>query len=130
MERDIETFINQLTNNYIFEFKNLELLNNKILLKYDKDKHIELIKKHKNIILSLIKEVINFFPQLSNVPHIVFIHGSFAKSLNRMNSDIDLNILYPNNFKKEILPIEEIVSIILQKVVGYSGRDRVHTLMK
>ena len=61
--------------------------------------------------------------------HIVFIHGSFAKTLNRINSDIDLNILYPNNFKSEILPIEEIISIILQKVVGYSGRDKIHTMM-
>lgn len=126
---DIETFINQLTNKYIFELKKIELLNSKILLSYDKDKYIELIKKHKNIVLSLIKEVINFFPQLSNVPHIVFIHGSFAKTLNRINSDIDLNILYPNNFKSEILPIEEIISIILQKVVGYSGRDKIHTMM-
>ena len=126
---DIETFINQLTNKYIFELKKIELLNSKILLSYDKDKYIELIKKHKNIVLSLIKEVINFFPQLSNVPHIVFIHGSFAKTLNRINSDIDLNILYPNNFKSEILPIEEIISLILQKVVGYSGRDKIHTMM-
>ena len=105
------------------------MLNSKVLLSYDKDKYIELIKKHKNNVLSLIKEVINFFPQLSNVPHIVFIHGSFAKTLNRINSDIDLNILYPNNFKSEILPIEEIISIILQKVVGYSGRDKIHTMM-
>ena len=60
---DIETFINQLTNKYIFELKKIELLNSKILLSYDKDKYIELIKKHKNIVLSLIKEVINFFPQ-------------------------------------------------------------------
>lgn len=126
---NIETFINKLTNNYIFELKNFELLNSKILLSYDKDKYIELIKKHKNIILSLIKEVISFFPQLSNVPHVVFIHGSFAKNLNRMNSDIDLNILYPNNFKREILPIEEMISIILHKVVGYSGRDKIHTMM-
>ena len=126
---NIELFINQLTNKYIFELKKIELLNSKILLRYDKDKYIELIKKHKNIVLSLIKEVINFFPQLSNVPHIVFIHGSFAKTLNRINSDIDLNILYPNNFKSELLPIEEIISIILQKVVGYSGRDKIHTMM-
>lgn len=126
---NIELFINQLTNKYIFELKKIELLNSKILLRYDKDKYIELIKKHKNIVLSLIKEVINFFPQLSNVPHVVFIHGSFAKTLNRINSDIDLNILYPNNFKNELLPIEEIISIILQKVVGYSGRDKIHTMM-
>lgn len=97
---DIENFINQLSNKYIIELKKLELLNSKILLCYDKDKYIVLIKKQKNIVLSLIKEVINFFPQLSNVPYIVFMHGSFAKTLNRINSDIDLNILYPNNFKK------------------------------
>ena len=58
---DIEIFINQLTNKYIFELRKFELLNSKILLSYDRDKYIELIKKHKNIVLSLIKEVINSY---------------------------------------------------------------------
>ncbi len=126
---DIENFINKLTNKYKSELKSIELLNSNILLNYDKAQYIELIKKHKKTIMLLIKDIIDFFPQLSNVPHIVFIHGSFAKELNRMNSDVDLDILYPNEFKKYILPIEEIISIILQKVLGYSGRDRIHTVM-
>lgn len=126
---DIENFIIQLIKKYNIHFKNLQILNEKILLSYNKDEYITLIKTHKKIIIRIIKEVIGFFPQLSHIPHIVFIHGSFAKTLNRLNSDIDLNILYPNKFKNEVLPLEEIISIILQKVIGYSGRDKIHNMM-
>ncbi len=111
------------------QFKNLYLLNDKNLLIYNKNEYIKLIKAHKDIVIKLISDTIAFFSHLSKIPHIVFIHGSFAKTLNRINSDIDLNILYPNQFKNEILPIEEMISIILQKVIGYSGRDKIHTMM-
>lgn len=126
---DIENFIIQLINKYNVHLKKLHLLNEENLLSYNKNEYIKLIKAHKDIIIEIINDVIGFFPQLSQIPNIVFIHGSFAKTLNRINSDIDLNILYPNQFKNEILPIEEIISVILQKVVGYSGRDKIHTMM-
>lgn len=114
---DIEQFAIQLITKYEVQFKKLRLLNNKILLFYNKDEYIKLTKSHKVIVTNLINDVIDFFPQLSKIPHIVFIHGSFAKTLNRINSDIDLNILYPNQFKNKILPIEEIICIKLFKIV-------------
>lgn len=126
---DIKKLIIQLNEKYSPQFRNIKALSDKVLLNYDKDCYVELIKGHKKIVLSLIDDVINFFPQFSNIPHIIFIHGSFSKSLNRINSDVDLNILYPNSMKDIILPIEEIITIIIQKVMGYSGRDKIHTMM-
>lgn len=126
---EIDMFIIYLTNKYKNELQTINLVSNNILLNYNQDNFINLIKQHKQIVIDIIKEVISFFKELDNIPHTIFIHGSFAKSLNRINSDIDLNILYPNKFKKEILPIEELISIILQKVLNYSGRDKIHTMM-
>lgn len=126
---ELDFLINKLTNKYRPMFIKFKKINNKILLKFNKERYIELTKKYKASVIKLIKDVIDFFPQLSSIPHIVFIHGSFAKTLNRINSDIDLNILYPNKYKKLIIPIEELITIILQNVMEYDGRDKIHTMM-
>lgn len=126
---EINSFIRNIKKKYTNELVKIEKLNNENLLNYNLKKTIYLIKYHKKIITDIIKEVVAFFPQISKIPHIIFIHGSFAKNLNRFKSDIDLNILYPNQFKNKILPIEELISIILQKIIGYSGRDKIHTMM-
>jgi hypothetical protein len=87
------------------------------------------MKDYKQLIIKIILDVLKLFPQLEKIPHTTFMHGSFAKTINRFESDIDLNILYPNNFKELVLPMEELISVALTEIVGFAGRDKVHTMM-
>lgn len=104
-------------------------INNELLQKYNKETQIKLMKEYKKLIIKIILDVLKLFPQLEKLPHTTFMHGSFAKSINRFESDIDLNILYSNIYKSLMLPLEELISLALTDIIGLAGRDKVHTMM-
>lgn len=127
-------------NEFIFNIKNLKQkysqqiltyksINDEMLQKYDKEKQVNIMREYKQLIIKIIFDILNIFPQLEKIPHTIFMHGSFAKTINRLESDIDLNLLYPNAFKDLVLPIEELISVALTEIVGFVGRDKVHTMM-
>lgn len=126
---EIINSIGVLENKYEKRLENFNTINFECLKTFNEPKYIELIKDYKKIVLEIINDVISLFPRLNKIPHIVFLHGSFAKTINRMSSDIDLNILYSNKYKEILLPIEELISIAIYKILGYSGREKVHTMM-
>ena len=56
-------------------------------------KYIQMLRdEQKRIIKELLKEYRNIF---KNIPCVIFLTGSLARSSNRINSDIDLTFLYP-----------------------------------
>lgn len=106
-----------------------KFINDEILQRYDTEKQVKIMKEYKRLIIKIILDVLKLFPQLEKIPHTTFMHGSFAKTINRFESDIDLNILYSNIYKDMVLPIEELISVALTEIVGFAGRDKVHTMM-
>lgn len=103
--------------------------NDLLLKKYNENLYINFMQSYKKFVIKIIYDVLDIFPKLKKVPHMVFLHGSFSKSTNRFFSDIDISILYPNIYKNKLLSIEELISIAIMKILHLKNRDRVHTIM-
>lgn len=86
------------------------------------------LAKRKQLLLDLIKENINYFESLKSMPITIYLNGSFARNNSRVNSDIDLNFMYPNKYIKKFLPLEEVISFIIGNVFDIDYRDRVHPM--
>jgi len=86
-------------------------------------------EQKKKLDINVIKKVCSFFKELRKNNAIIFLHGSYAKGLNRWNSDIDLNILYQDESTYEQSILEELVNVLLYYIFDYSGCDKIHTMM-
>ena len=84
--------------------------------------------KRKQLLLDLIKENVNYFENLRNIPITIYLNGSYARNSSRVNSDIDLNFMYPNKYIKKFLPLEDVISFIIGNVFDIDYRDRVHPM--
>ena len=100
-----------------------------LLLNYNYKDYNKLMKKKRKLDIKYINKIINIFKYNLKNKIICFLHGSYARNLNRWNSDIDLNILYSNLYRKEFLVIEEFIAALIYKLFNYTGRDKVHNVM-
>lgn len=107
-----------LTNNY----KN-------ILMNFNCHKYQKLMLAKKRMDLKYILKIIAIFKPVLKNNVFIFIHGSYSRNLNRWNSDIDLNILYKNDVKKQYIVVEEFINALIYQMLGFKGRDRVHNIM-
>jgi predicted nucleotidyltransferase len=82
----------------------------------------------KQILVDVINEMINWFPQFRQYPVMVYLFGSYGRNSNRLYSDIDLNFYYPDKYFKEMLPVEEFFCICLYRLFELDGRERVHSM--
>ncbi len=102
----------------------------KVLLKeYRQDDFIHLINLKRDYFTGLIKRLIKFFPQFDSIPYTVFYHGSYGRGISRYGSDMDLNILFDNDFVDIMKPINELICAMIYQIVGFKGRDKIHNIM-
>jgi predicted nucleotidyltransferase len=120
----------ELFTKYKSEIKNIDEVFTHILFKENISvNEIELIRnKKKQILVEAIGTMLSWFPQLNELPVIVFLFGSYARNSNRCYSDIDLSFVYPDEYFEALLPIEEIICLCLSKLFGMDGRDKVHSM--
>lgn len=90
---------------------------------------IELNDSYRNLIKSLIKEVIKEFTEYLDMNFIVALNGSLARKTNTLYSDIDLNYLTDSNDYTRIIELEDKVNYILQNVIHYRGKDKIHSFV-
>ena len=111
------------------KIKKLESLYNKELLIFNLNNYVKLQDKKRKVNIKYIKKIFNYFKPILNDDYIIFFHGSYSKDLTRWNSDIDLNMLSLNNSCNNDFVVEELLFSIMYKVLGYKGRDKIHTMM-
>lgn len=99
----------------ILKLYTIEKLNSK---EFDFFKQRKFIEQHKQILLSIIKDVLKIYKNELNDLSVVFLSGSFARGTNKMSSDIDLHFFYKNDNYNYVY--EEIVSYIISRVVNKS----------
>lgn len=80
----------------------------------------------KKMIFNLSKE---FLKNYQTINIVIALTGSFARGTNTLYSDIDLNFLTDGNDFKEVIEIEDKINYILQKVIGFRGRDKIHSMV-
>ena len=99
----------------ILKLYTIEKLNSK---EFDFFKQRKFIEQHKQILLSIINDVLKIYKNEFNDLSVVFLSGSFARGTNKMSSDIDLHFFYKNDNYNYVY--EEIVSYIISRVVNKS----------
>ena len=120
-EKDYKKMLNSIKklkekyNGEILKLYSLEKLNS---IEFDFFKQRKFIEQHKQIILSIINDVLKIYRNELNNLIVVFLSGSFARGTNKMSSDIDLHFFYKNDNYNYIY--EEIVSYIISRIVNKS----------
>ncbi len=125
---NLSLFIDENRALYAIRKNELEYTYNEILKSFDLTKYVGLIEEKRNLDFYFLKRIIEFFwPVIKDKSPVVFLHGSYAKGVNRWLSDIDLNILFING--ENDIVIEELICAIIVRIFGLSGRDKIHTMM-
>lgn len=87
-------------------------------------------QKYRNIIKKMIFNLSkDFLKNYQTINVVIALTGSFARGTNTLYSDIDLNFLTDGNDFKEVIEIEDKINYILQKVIGFRGRDKIHSMV-
>ncbi len=96
---------------------------------YDKNSLINIMVEHRNLIKNLILDVINEFEEFRKIKCCIMLNGSLARGTNTFYSDIDINYFYSNDYFEKMINVEEEVNYILQTIMGYRGKDRIHSMV-
>lgn len=84
---------------------------------------------YRKLIKELILDVINEFEELKKIECCVLINGSLSRGTNTLYSDIDINYFYDNKNFEQMISLEEKVNYILQTIMRYRGKDRIHSMV-
>ena len=77
----------------------------------------------------LIYNIIVEFKKYYDIDFCVTLNGSLARHSNNLFSDIDINYLTSKNDYKKVIDIEDKVNYILQNVLQFRGKDRIHSMV-
>ena len=99
------------------------------MLNYNKDVFKKIMFEHRMIVKSLILDMINEFNEFKNNKCCILLNGSLARATNTLYSDIDINYFYDNKIFKDMINVEESVNYILQTIMKYRGKDRIHSMV-
>lgn len=123
---DFEKQVEVWKYDYQLKLEKLKQLRNDLMPSFSKGQVIKLAYEQKELVNGTLKEIIKTYdPLLESKPVEIFWNGSFARNSNRLSSDYDLNFLYPESLRSEILPVEEQICASLARVLN-QPRDLVH----
>ena len=119
---DYKKIIFELSKWYQKQYKNVSMQYEGLLNTRDFDKVFDIIKYHKNIVVDLIKKLIDKF-DFDNQKIGIYLSNSFARGTNLIDSDIDLNFMYEDF--SEGKKYEELISHALFEITS-KYRDFIH----
>lgn len=126
---EYEELINKYTLKFYPQTQIIEREYFKCMCNYNKDKMKNIMFKHRKLIKELIYEVINEFEELKKINCCILLNGSLARATNTLYSDIDLNYFYDNKYLGEMINIENKINYILQRILNFRGKDRIHSMV-
>lgn len=119
---EYRNIIHKLQKWYQDKMKEINFLYQELLQTKDYSQTFKIIKKHNDVVVELIRQVISYF-NFQELDIAIYLSNSFARETNLIDSDIDLNFMYEDLEKGKIL--EELISDILSKVMS-KYRDFIH----
>lgn len=126
---EYKKIIEKYEEKYNFELEKCK--NNLIdcMKEYDKEQFIKCMYNYRKLIKELILEIINEFEEFKKIKCCILINGSLARGTNTLHSDIDINYFYDNKNFEQMINLEEKVNYILQTIMKYRGKDRIHSMV-
>ena len=92
------------------------------------DQFIELSKRYRFLIFSLIKNVVEDLKKYYDLDVMVSVNGSLARATNTIYSDIDINFLSDKDDER-LIEFEDKVNYILKEVMLFKGKDKIHSMV-
>lgn len=86
-------------------------------------------RKYRNYIIEMINELGCIFKDAYNTDFCIALSGSLARNTNNLFSDIDINYLTILNNFETIIDIEDKINYILQEVLKFRGKDKLHSMV-
>ncbi len=120
------SILNYYKNYYKENIDKIKHEYNNLFNNYEKDKFKNLMFKQKQLVLSILNEVLKNYNDFDNIDSMIILTGSLSRNTNLLYSDIDISFIYDNKYKKDLLNIEEQISYLLSEIYNFRGRDRVH----
>jgi len=113
--KKMENCIELLRNKYSNKIQDLFQKEKNNMSKFEFKTQKNFIIEHKKILLDIINDVLEIYNEELKGLSVVFLSGSFARSTNKMSSDVDLHFFYNHNSYNYIY--EEIVSYIISRIL-------------
>ena len=126
---EYEKLIKKYIDKYSPKLKNIEKEYFECMCNFTMEKMKNIMFNHREIIKNIIYEVINEFNELKNIKCCIILNGSFARGSNTLYSDLDLNYFYENKYLDKMINVENKVNYILQKILKFKGKDRIHSIV-
>ena len=90
---------------------------------------IEINMKYRNYIIQMIQELANEFKKIHKIDFCITLSGSLGRNSNTLFSDVDINYLTCSCDYKVIIDIEDKINFIIQDVLKFRGKDKIHSLV-
>ena len=90
---------------------------------------IEINMRYRNYIIQMILELVNEFKKIYKIDFCITLSGSLARNSNTLFSDVDINYLTYSCDYKNIIDIEDKINFIIQEVLKFRGKDKIHSLV-
>ena len=90
---------------------------------------IDINMRYRNYIIRMIQELANEFKKIYKVDFCITLSGSLGRNSNTLFSDVDINYLTCSCDYKNIIDIEDKINFIIQEVLKFRGKDKIHSLV-
>lgn len=109
-------------------YKDVDYHETNLYGEFSKELYVSSVKKRKKVATGILEELsILFEPVLSKYQCTIFLNGSFARGTCRRKSDVDLNFLYDDKYRKHMACVEELFCYAVSAIMCIE-RDRIHTI--
>lgn len=127
--REYKNIIKKYEKKYVSRLETCKQRIQECTVNYNRQEFVNNLYDYRKIIKELIKDVIGEFDEFKEIKCCVMINGSLARGSNTLYSDIDINYFYSNKKYEKMINIEERVNYILQIILKYRGKDRIHSMV-
>lgn len=124
---------NILKDKFIYSYQDKILNLRSIYEKKSSNISLEEFNRLNNLYREYIKEMIiqldAIFKSIYSVDFCIALSGSLARHSNNIFSDIDINYLTTSNNYEITIEIEDKINYILQEVLKFRGKDKIHSMV-
>lgn len=128
--KECEKIIGKYNSKYGKKIVNIRRYYIENIIEIDKNKNLlkSILTEYRNIVKKIVYEIVDEIKEIKKIRFCVTINGSLVRGTNTLFSDIDLNYFYDNKYRSKMIKYEEIINYIIQEIMKFRGKDRIHSM--